>query len=296
MTPDAGTARRHPFGEGDFEERAVVVTAGGGAICGAVGRLLGSLRAKVALWDIDGGAAAAVATEINRAGGHAVGCACDCGDRESVSRALDRTVAEIGHPKFLVNGAGGSRPQTTTSDSLPFFDIPPNEVSETVRLNYLSTIVTSQAFVKSLFGDVEHGGSDRPRGRETAAAIVNIASVAGLQPLSRATTYSDSKAAVGSFTRWLAVHLAREYDSTVRVNAVAPGFVLTKQNQFLLIDESTGEPTDRGRQVLSAVPMARYGQPEEIAEVVAWLLSGSARFVTGAVIPVDGGFIADSGV
>jgi NAD(P)-dependent dehydrogenase (short-subunit alcohol dehydrogenase family) len=125
---------------------------------------------------------------------------------------------------------------------------------------------------------------------------VNIASVAGLQPLSRATTYSDSKAAVGSFTRWLAVHLAREYDSTVRVNAVAPGFVLTKQNQFLLIDESTGEPTDRGRQVLSAVPMARYGQPEEIAEAVAWLLSDSARFVTGAVIPVDGGFIADSGV
>ncbi len=126
--------------------------------------------------------------------------------------------------------------------------------------------------------------------------VLNIASIAGAQPLSRAVAYSNGKAAVISFTKWLAVHMAREFSPTIRVNAIAPGFMLTEQNRFLLVDEKTGEPTKRGRKIIDAVPMGRYGNPDEIIAAALWLVSDAASFVTGAVIPVDGGFTADSGV
>jgi NAD(P)-dependent dehydrogenase (short-subunit alcohol dehydrogenase family) len=150
-------------------------------------------------------------------------------------------------------------------------------------LNYFSAVLPSQAVGKVLAG----------RGEGT---IVNIGSVAGIRPLTRAITYCNAKAAVGSFTQWLAVHMAQQYSPRIRVNAIAPGFVLTDQNRFLLVDRSTGKLTARGETILSQVPINRFGEPEEIAALALWLASPLASFMTGAVIPLDGGFTAFSGV
>jgi len=149
--------------------------------------------------------------------------------------------------------------------------------------NYMGTVISSQLVAKQFI-------------KNKSGVILNISSIAGILPLTRALSYSDAKAAVNSFTRWLAVHMAQNYSVNIRVNAIAPGFILTNQNRFLLIDEKSGELTERGRQIFRSVPMARFGEVQEVAHVALWLLSDQASFITGAVIPVDGGYTAFSGV
>lgn len=263
--------------------RVGVVTGAGGAICGAIARGLAAEGDAVAIWDLSLDAARRTAEGIERSGGRALAVECDVLDSEAVRRALERTEAAFGAVELLVNGAGGSRKCATTSPELSFFDIVPRDLMDTLALNYLSAVLPSQA--------VGRGFARRGRG-----VILNISSVAGLRPLTRSVAYSNGKAATASFTQWLAVHMAREYSPAIRVNALAPGFVLTEQNRFLMVDASTGEPTERGRQVMATVPMRRWGTPEEIAAAALWLLSDAASFVTGVVLPVDGGFTAVSGV
>jgi NAD(P)-dependent dehydrogenase (short-subunit alcohol dehydrogenase family) len=260
-----------------------VVTGAGGAICGAIAEALADRGASVAIWDISGESAEHRAERIRSAGGHSIPVRCDVLDPAAVSRALAETESALGPVDILINGAGGSRKQATTAPGLSFFDIVPEDLMSTLSLNYLSAVLPSQA--------VGRGFAQRRRG-----AILNIASIAGLRPLTRSVAYSNGKAALVSFTQWLAVHMAREYSPAIRVNALAPGFVLTEQNRFLLVDEATGEPTERGRQVMTAVPMGRYGTPQEMVGAALWLVSEAASFVTGAVIPVDGGLTASAGV
>jgi NAD(P)-dependent dehydrogenase (short-subunit alcohol dehydrogenase family) len=265
------------------KERVAVVTGAGGAICGAIADALARKGARVAVWDLDGHAAAATVERIREAGGKGCAASCDVLHADSVRDALQRTHDELGPVDILVNGAGGSRKSATTSVDLRFFDMLPKDIMDTLALNYLSAVLPSQA--------VGRGFADRKRG-----VILNIASIAGVRPLTRAVAYSNGKAAVVSFTQWLAVHMAKEYSPAIRVNALAPGFVLTEQNRFLLLDEASGEPTDRGRQVLESVPMARYARAEEMVGAALWLVDDEASYVTGAVIPVDGGLTAYAGV
>ncbi len=266
-----------------FDGKIAVLTGAGGAIGGEIAKALAAEGVRVAIWDISEEAATAKADEIRSLGGSAFAMQCDAVSKPSVDDALSQTVDACGTIDFLVNAAGGSHPSTTTTPDLEFFDIEPESMRKVMDLNYLSTVIPSQA-VGRVFASREAG------------AIVNITSIAGSLPATRALTYSNGKAAADSFVRWLAVHMAQTYSPKIRVNGIAPGFMVTNQNRFLLLDEKTQKPTERGRTVLAHVPMARFGDPTEIPGTALWLLSDQATFVTGAVVPVDGGFTAFCGV
>jgi NAD(P)-dependent dehydrogenase (short-subunit alcohol dehydrogenase family) len=260
--------------------KAAVITGAGGAIGGALARAFAAAGARVAIWDISEQAARARAAEI---GGETIAIVCDVSDRAQVEQAGRETLAAFGGIDILVNGAGGSSKEATTSPELPFCDITPAALMQAMAVNYAGTVIASQVAGR-VFVEQKRG------------VILNIASIGGVRPLTRAVAYSAAKAAVVSFTQWLAVHMAREYSPQIRVNALAPGFVLTEQNRFLLRDQQTGAPTERGRQVLAQVPMARYGQSEDMVGAALWLVSDAASYVTGAVVPVDGGLLASLGV
>ena len=264
----------------DLKGKAAVITGAGGAIGGALARAFAAAGARVVIWDISEKAACARAAEI---GGDAIGIACDVSDRAQVEQAGRETLAAFGGVDILINGAGGSCREATTSPELSFCDITATALMHAMAVNYAGTVIPSQV-IGRIFVEQRRG------------VILNIASIGGVRPLTRAVAYSAAKAAVVSFTQWLAVHMAREYSPQIRVNALAPGFVLTEQNRFLLRDEQNGTPTERGRQVIAQVPMARYGQPEDMVGAALWLVSDAASYVTGAVVPVDGGLLASLGV
>ncbi|MGC8863638.1 MAG: SDR family oxidoreductase [Armatimonadota bacterium] len=266
-----------------LRDKVAVVVGGGGAIAGEIASQLAAEGACVAVWDVSADAAAGNADAICGAGGRSLAAECDAADPSSVARALDATVARFGTVDILVNGAGGSSPSCATSDERKFFDIGLDALNDMWSANYLTAVVPSQA-VGRVFAEKGRG------------VILNISSVAGELPLTRVVGYSNSKAAVSSFTRWLAVYMATTCSPRIRVNALAPGFVLTELNRFLLVDQATGQPTQRGHTIISQVPMRRYGEPAEIAAVALFLVSDLASFITGAVIPVDGGFTAFAGV
>ena len=223
------------------------------------------------------------AAEINSAGGAAIGLKCDITTKASIASAFEATLKKFSTVNFLINSAGGSDKSTTTSTELLFSDLQVDDMVHVFLQNYMGTVISSQLVAKQFI-------------KNKSGVILNISSIAGILPLTRALSYSDAKAAVNSFTRWLAVHMAQNYSVNIRVNAIAPGFILTNQNRFLLVDGETGELTERGRQIFRSVPMARFGEVQEVAHVALWLLSDQASFITGAVIPVDGGYTAFSGV
>lgn len=266
-----------------LDGRVAVITGAGGAIGGEIAKAFAREGMAVAIWDISFEHACKRREEILASGGKAVAIACDVTEPTSVTAAVEETLTQFGTINVLVNGAGGSRKQTTTGPELEFFDIEAESMKSVLALNYLSAVIPAQKLGR-IFAESQSG------------VILNISSIAGISPLTRALSYSDGKAATNSFTRWLAVHMAQNYSPKIRVNAIAPGFMLTEQNRFLLIDGKTGHMTDRGEQILKQVPMARYGEAQEIVGAALWLVSDSASFVTGAVIPVDGGYTAFSGV
>ena len=263
--------------------KVAAVTGGGGVLCGTMSRALGKLGVKVAVLDLFEDAAKGVASEIVAQGGEAIAVKCDVLDKVGVEAACDAVVEQWGRVDILINGAGGNKKQATTSADLSFFDLPSDAVQWVFNLNFLGTLLPSQVFGKVM---AEQGDG----------CILNVSSMSALAPLTRIPAYSAAKAAVSNFTQWLAVHIAQEYTPDVRVNALAPGFFLTEQNRFLLTEEATGELTPRGRTIIDHTPMGRFGDPDDLIGVTLWLLSPAASFVTGIVVPIDGGFSAFSGV
>jgi len=263
--------------------KVAAVTGGGGVLCRAMCHALARAGAKVAVLDLLEPAARKVAEEIVAAGGEAMAVPVDVLDKASVQAAGDAVRARFGRVDILINGAGGNKPQATTSPELSFFDLPPEAIRWVFDLNFIGTLLPCQVFGKVM---AEQG----------EGAILNIASINAFRPLTRIPAYSAAKGAVSNFTQWLAVHLSMNYSPRIRVNAIAPGFFLTEQNRFLLTDKETGALTPRGQSIIAHTPLGRFGQPEELISTVLWLLSPGASFVHGIVVLVDGGFAAYSGV
>ena len=278
----------------DLKGKTAVITGGGGALGGAMAMALAGRGVAVAILDIRETAAVEAAGRIVAAGGRATGVACDVLDEASLATASGRVLGEFGRVDILINAAGGNAPAATTSKetagpqdflsssgpSRTFFDLEIAAFRRVLDLNLLGTVLPCRTFGREM---AKSGGG----------TIVNISSMTASRPLTKVVAYSAAKAGVSNLTRWLATHLA---PAGIRVNALAPGFFLTEQNRFLLTDEKTGGLTARGQAVIAHTPMGRFGAPQDLAGVLVWLVSDASSFVTGAVIPVDGGFSAYSGV
>lgn len=279
-----------PIKELNLKSKVAVVTGGGGVICSTMARALAMHGAKTAILDLNLEAAQKVAAEIEaETGAKSVGFAANVLDRASLEAAKKAINSELGKIDFLVNGAGGNAATATSKvekmekgDKLEdtFFGLQLEGFDKTFDLNFKGTLLPTMIFAQDML-ELGKGG------------IVNISSMNSYRPLTRIPAYSASKAAINNFTQWLAVHFAK---TGIRVNAIAPGFLLTNQNRFLLIDEKTGESTPRGKKIINGTPMERYGTPEELTGTLLYLLSDWSEFITGVVIPVDGGFSAYSGV
>lgn len=267
----------------DVKGKVIAITGGGGVLCGTMAKALGKAGAKIAVLDLIETAAEKIADEIKSSGGRAVAVVCDVLDKKSLVGAHEKITSELGKIDILINGAGGNKKEATTSPDLSFFDLPSEAVRFVFELNFIGTLLPSQVFGREM---AKNGGG----------IILNVSSMCAFSPLTKVPAYSAAKAAVSNFTQWLAVHVCQNYSKDIRVNAIAPGFFLTEQNRFLLTDEKTGELTARGKTIIDHTPMGRFGEPEELLGTVMWLISDGAKFVTGVVVPVDGGFSAFSGV
>ena len=267
----------------DFTGKTVAITGGGGVLCSEMARALAGCNANVVILDRDTALGDKVLQMLAGTKGKHTSLFIDVLDKAKVQEAADKVVKEYGRIDALINGAGGNNPKATTNPEQKFFDIPADALTFVSNLNLLGTILPSQAFGKYMT-------------QQNDGVILNVSSMNAFRPLTRIPAYSAAKAAVSNLTQWLAVHLAQEYSPNIRVNAIAPGFFLTEQNRFLLTEKGTGALTARGKKILDHTPMGRFGTPEDLLGAMLWLLSPASQFVTGIVLPLDGGFSAYSGV
>ena len=267
----------------DVRGLTAVITGGTGVLGSEMALALARAGVRVAILSRHATSSAKVVEAIQTEKGEAIGIACDVLERTDLEHACAEVLKTFGPIDILINAAGGNSPQATTSANISFFDLDIRAIESVLDLNFIGTLQSCQVFGR--------GMAERGQG-----CIVNVASMNALRPLTRIPAYSAAKAAVANFTQWLAVHMAQEYRAQIRVNAIAPGFILTEQNRFLLIDAQSGTMTPRGQAILDHTPMRRLGAPEDLIGTLLWLVSPASAFVTGTVIPIDGGFSAFSGV
>jgi NAD(P)-dependent dehydrogenase (short-subunit alcohol dehydrogenase family) len=267
----------------DIQGQTAVITGGSGHFGRAMARALAQAGARVAILGRNLESAQRVASAIQAEGGIALAVACDVMSRASLEQSQQYILSAFGQVDILINAAGGNSPAATTSIEQSFFDLDTEAINHVFGLNCTGTFQSCQVFGR--------GMAERRQG-----CIVNVTSMSALRPLTRIPVYSAAKAAVANFTQWLAVHLAQEYSPAIRVNAIAPGFFLTEQNRYLMVDAHSGAMTPRGQAIIEHTPMGRLGAPEDLLGTLLWLVSPASAFVTGTVIPIDGGFSSFSGV
>lgn len=272
--------------------KVIVLTGAGGVLCSTLAKALAKEGHKIAVLDLKKDAADKVADEINKDGGIAIGVAANVLERDTLESAKKVIHKKLGPCDILINGAGGNHPLGTTSNPFSaedlnnkaegfktFFDLDAKGIEFVFNLNFIGTLLPTQVFAKDMVG-------------KKGCSILNISSMNAFTPLTKIPAYSGAKAAVSNFTQWLAVHFSKV---GIRVNALAPGFFLTDQNRTLLTT-SNGDLTPRGNTIISQTPMGRFGEPEDLISTTLWLCDEKSSFVTGVVVPIDGGFSAFSGV
>ncbi len=265
-----------------LDGKVCVITGATGVLGSVMAKGVAAAGARVAVLGRRAEVAEALAEEIRAAGGEARATPADVLDRAALERVRHELLRDWGSVDLLVNAAGGNQPGATLRPDQSVLELEEGAMRQVMDLNFFGTLLPTQVFLEPMVA----GG----RG-----AIVNVSSMAAAQAITRVAGYSAAKAAVENLTRWLATTLAKQHGPGLRVNAIAPGFFVAEQNRALLFDAS-GELTPRGRTIIDNTPMGRFGEADELLGALVWLLSDASRFVTGVVVPVDGGFSAFSGV
>ncbi|MCH7413840.1 SDR family oxidoreductase [Belliella sp. R4-6] len=271
--------------------KVAVVTGGGGVLCGVLAKALASEGAMIAILDLNLEKAEEVAESLRNEGANAIGVKANVLQKESLLAAHSEVNEKLGTCDILINGAGGNHPMGTTAkpfleegdldqeDLKTFFDLDPEGIKFVFDLNFIGSLLPTQVFARDMVG-------------KPGCSVINVSSMNAFTPLTKIPAYSGAKAAISNFTQWLAVHFSK---MGIRVNALAPGFFLTEQNRTLLTNED-GTLTARGNQVIDHTPLGRFGKPEDLNTTLLWLVGEGSSFVTGIVVPIDGGFSAYSGV
>jgi NAD(P)-dependent dehydrogenase (short-subunit alcohol dehydrogenase family) len=267
----------------NIQGQTAVITGGSGHFGRAMAHALAQSGINIAILGRNLESAQSVARAIQAEGGTALAVACDIISRASLEQSLEQILSAFGQVNILINAAGGNSPSATTSAEQSFFDLDTEAINQVFSLNCTGTLQSCQIFGR--------GMAERGQG-----CIVNVTSMSALRPLTRIPAYGAAKAAIANFTQWLAVHMAQEYSPAIRVNAIAPGFFLTEQNRYLMVDAQSGSMTPRGQKIIDHTPMGRLGVPEDLLGTLLWLVSPASAFVTGVVVPIDGGFSSFSGV
>lgn len=281
-----------PMSFEDLKGKVCVITGGAGVLGSAMVRAMASVGIKVAIADINKEVADKVAGEIYaETGTQVIGVAANVLDKESLEQAKAEINQKLGEIDILVNGAGGNSPQATTKveqiresdlDNLAdtFYGLQLEGFDKIFALNFKGTVLPTMVFTQDML-------------KKKKGVVLNISSMNSYKPLTKIPAYSAAKSAVNNFTQWLAVHLAKV---GIRVNAIAPGFFITHQNRFLVMDEKTGNYSPRGQKIVDNTPMGKFGEPDDLQGATLFLLSDISSFITGIVIPVDGGYSAYGGV
>jgi NAD(P)-dependent dehydrogenase (short-subunit alcohol dehydrogenase family) len=276
----------------DLKGKVCVVTGGAGLIGKSLSESLASVGVRIAILDLEKNSTNAFAAKLSKTFGvKKLGLEANVLDRQSLEKAKLAINSELGKISLLINCAGGNSPRATTKLEYvekqvdgnlqkTFYGLDLDGFRQVFDLNLLGTILPTMIFTADM---IELG----------SGAVLNISSMNAFRPLTKIPAYSAAKASINNFTEWLAVHLAKV---NIRVNAIAPGFLLTNQNRFLLTSQKSGNLNSRGKKILSCTPMGKFGSSKDLNGATLFLLSDLASFITGVVLPIDGGFNAYSGV
>ena len=270
-------------GKFNIDNKVIIITGGEGVLGSTLSYELASLGARIVIIGINEERGTETQAKIKDKGGIAVFHNANVLDRQAMTEVRKSVISEWNTIDVLINAAGGNMQGATVGDDESIFNMDIDDFDKVIDLNLDGTVIPSLVF----------GEQMEKQGR---GVIVNFSSMASTRAISRVAGYSAAKAAIDNFTRWMAVEMARKYGDGIRVNAIAPGFLVTNQNRDLLVNKNDGSITDRGKNIIKHTPFGRFGKPEELAGTILWLITDASSFVTGTVIPVDGGFSAYSGV
>ncbi len=266
----------------NIKDKVIIITGGGGVLGGAMGNYLAAQGARIVVLSRREETVQSMVDELKTSGGEVLGLAADVLDEEKLKTAKNKIIEKWGRIDVLINAAGGNLPGATIAPDQTVFDVSVPDLKKVLDLNLMGSVLPTLVFGKAM-------------AESKQGSIINISSMAASQAITRVLGYSMAKAGIDMFTKWMATEMARKYGDGIRVNAIAPGFFIGNQNRRLLTNED-GALTERGHDIIRNTPMHRFGEAEELNGIVLYLCSDASRFVTGTIIPVDGGFSSFSGV